>query len=62
MLNHIFMHTYLGEESHFHAVVFKRKPGAGKRVKVLAVKHDNLSSIPGTHMVGGETQLLQVVL
>lgn len=28
--------------------------------KVLAAKHDKLTSIPGTHMVKGEHQLLQV--
>lgn len=39
--------------------------GASKmvqRVKVLATKLDNMSSIPRPHMVEGKTQLLQIFL
>jgi hypothetical protein len=33
-----------------------------QRVKVPATKPDNLSGIPGTHMVEGEAWLLQAVV
>lgn len=43
----------------------KQVTGEGKLarwVKAPAAKPDDLSFIPGTHMVGGENQLLKVVL
>lgn len=35
---------------------------AGQRLKGLAAKPEDLSSIPGNHMVEGEKQLVNVAL
>lgn len=63
-------HSLIPSKGHGNAVhLLQRLPrstlGASEMVQwrqVLATKPDDRSSIPGTHMVEGENQFLQVVL
>lgn len=58
-------HNFLAQIWIFVVPDLKLRSLAGRTAqqgKVLAAKPDSLSSVPGTHMGGGENRLMHVVL